>query len=62
MSNPREVAAKLCEQAKEKGVRFPKVWDDAKLLQSCGAVLVSDFNVWLLLLHSLDDFSQWGRI
>lgn len=41
MSNPKEVAIALSNSAKEKGVRFPKIWDDSKIVQSCGAVLVS---------------------
>jgi len=40
MSNPREVALTLSKKASESKVRFPKVWDDARILQDCGKTLM----------------------
>lgn len=40
MSNPREVAKKLFLAATESRVRFPKIWDESKIVQSCGTTLV----------------------
>ena len=40
MSNPREVALALSTRATESKVRFPKVWDDARVLQDCGKTLM----------------------
>jgi hypothetical protein len=41
MSNPKELAQKLYSDAKESHVRFPKIWDESKTVQMCGATLVS---------------------
>jgi hypothetical protein len=40
MSSPKEVAAKLLISAKENKVRFPKVWEESRLLQDCFATLM----------------------
>jgi hypothetical protein len=63
MSNPKEVAIALSTTAKEKGVRFPKIWDDSQIVLSCGAVLVcllscSCFKNAFLKIHSYSDDSQ----
>lgn len=38
--NPRDAAEMLLDRAKEQRVRFPKVWDESKLRQTCGATVV----------------------
>jgi len=38
--NPRDAAVLLKDRAIESRVRFPKVWDESKLMQSCGANLM----------------------
>jgi hypothetical protein len=43
MSDPREGAKKLLEIAREKNVRFPTIFDESKLMQTCGATIVSTF-------------------
>jgi hypothetical protein len=40
MSSPKEVAAKVLISAKENKVRFPKVWDESRLLQDCFATIM----------------------
>lgn len=42
MSNPREVATTLYQNAIKANIRFPKVWDESKCIQTCGAILVSE--------------------
>lgn len=49
MSNPREVAANLYKTALTHNVRFPKIWDESKCIQSCGAILVSS-DIKLLII------------
>jgi hypothetical protein len=41
MSNPKEAAKELLELAKGQHVRFPTIWDESKLMQTCGATVVS---------------------
>ena len=41
MSNPKEAAKLLLEKALDAKVRFPKIWDESKLSQTCGATIVS---------------------
>lgn len=50
MSNPREVATNLYHNALKNNIRFPKVWDESKCIQTCGAILVSEVIVYLILL------------
>lgn len=37
----KEAAARLLETAQEQHVRFPKIWEEARLRQECGAVLIA---------------------
>jgi hypothetical protein len=53
MSNPKEAAKQLLELAKESGVRFPTIWDESKLMQTCGATIVGSP---LILLFSCLSF------
>ena len=38
--NPKEAAKELLALAKAKSVRFPTIWDESKLMQTCGATVV----------------------
>ena len=40
MSNPREIAINLYHTAIKANTKFPKVWDESKCIQTCGAILV----------------------
>ena len=40
MSNPREIAINLYHTAIKANIKFPKVWDQSKCIQTCGAILV----------------------
>lgn len=45
--NPREAAKELSDRAREAKVRFPKVFDESKLMQVCGATVVRMNGIWL---------------
>ncbi len=40
---PKEAAVKLLDETKTHRVQFPKLMDDAKRMQVCGAQVVSKF-------------------
>lgn len=62
--NPREAAEHLFGLAKEVKVRFPKIFDDSKIRQTCGATVVcytysidcSYITYTILFPLALDDF------
>lgn len=40
MSNVKEIAQRIAAEAAACKVRFPKIWDDSKIVQACGTTLV----------------------
>eukprot|EP01040_Poterioochromonas_malhamensis_P010273 gene10274-11175_t len=40
MSDTKEAARQLLTLARERKVRFPSIWDETKLFQTCGATIV----------------------
>jgi len=40
MNNPKEAALSLASLAKSRKVRFPKIWDDNKIMMDCGKTLM----------------------
>mmetsp|Transcript_19735 Transcript_19735/g.19845 ORF Transcript_19735/g.19845 Transcript_19735/m.19845 type:complete len:192 (+) Transcript_19735:77-652(+) len=40
MSNMKEAARELQEKADARNVRFPKIWDEKKRIQDCGATIM----------------------
>ena len=62
MSNPIKAAESLVKLAISKAVNFPKVFDESKLKQVCGAVLVLNLSLLQLkytsifMLHLCDFF------
>ncbi len=50
---PKEAAVKLLDETKTHRVQFPKLMDDAKRMQVCGAQVVSkfeDFKYYLMCM------------
>ena len=71
MSNPKEVAQKLYKAASQRQVRFPKIWDEQKIVQACGTTLVKKhlctlhvilyiYTIYALMF--IDASSQWSRV
>lgn len=63
MSNPREAAQKLYARALESKVKFPKIWDESKSMQNCGALLMTHrssdgFNLDAALQDLIDRHGQ----
>lgn len=50
--NPREAAKELSDRAREAKVRFPKVFDESKLMQVCGATVVRTNGIMALLVRA----------
>lgn len=49
--NPKEAAQSLLKSAQAAKVRFPTIWEESRIMQTCGATIVSPavFSLWIHL-------------